>query len=701
MVAQNQSTGRPSQAGFTLLEMSIAIAIAGVLLSGALIGLSQYIKGEKITQTNTNIALVQNALSAYVQAHYRLPCPADPSVTGANAGTEVDAGKCFIATSSSTSNSGLYWETEGVLPWKELGISQDVAMDGWHHYITYKPAPQLTVNTMDATMEDTAENDSANDTQNACRTAMWYDPSGNHLNRAKALFCCNAAPKTAYQTAYGIGGLSTDWTRNGVVDTATAKTTPASGNSLPATTYVAQTSNWMDQATNSYATSHGAFFGFNSSEPEPPLLRATGLAVTLISHGGNGDLSFLPEQAKTALFGGGTVTVGTGVTSSDAAVENYNVWPPHLFAGVFGHPKVSDGSYNVLNSSSTSSDDIVSYLRSDDLFGRVGQGSCERPPAAAFHPEVPCAPLNMTMNNGSFTSRTGASITQQTIAITENAEEGIPYILRTNAKRLTDDAGYNNTLGVYTLDANGNITGVQIVQNNMHAIATNGSAAANSSLSSNTASVGTFIIPNGYNVNNSYANVDMTSLQMVYNYDASKPFNAQTPANVTDTAGTDTMIAKSTVDGSTIILHGANNDGSGGYDPGSPGNGIYSQYAGMNYQDVTHSARTTDINPKSVMQDPGVQPDSAGDPTLLNVGFEDLSGISGYYTQDGSLLPTKPPVVPAGTDMSNDVLGLLNQKLYAKYAKQDANGGYYAYIGDNDYDDVAVTMSMTQCPTQN
>ena len=42
-------------------------------------------------------------------------------------------------------------------------------------------------------MKDTAGT-IALDIHNACRSALWYDADGNHLNRAKALFCCNAPP---------------------------------------------------------------------------------------------------------------------------------------------------------------------------------------------------------------------------------------------------------------------------------------------------------------------------------------------------------------------------------------------------------------------------------------------------------------------------------------------------------------------------
>jgi hypothetical protein len=50
-----------------------------------------------------------NVLSSYAQTHYRLPCPADPKASAAQAGHEED--KCTAAGT-----------TEGILPWKELAM---------------------------------------------------------------------------------------------------------------------------------------------------------------------------------------------------------------------------------------------------------------------------------------------------------------------------------------------------------------------------------------------------------------------------------------------------------------------------------------------------------------------------------------------------------------------------------------------------
>ena len=364
--------------------------------------------------------------------------------------------------SKDTSNATLMAETEGVVPWKELGIPQDDVVDGWNHYITYKPAPQLTVNNISTTAGGGDEQDSNNtsvnvqanqsntnvDIHNACRTPMWYDADGNHLKRGKALFCCNQAPVTSYRTANGGFPLpQNDWRQNGVTDTQSAEVAQ-NGTSMSAATPVAMTNNWHDTDVTDRTTNdglHGSFVGFNSSEPQSPLMRATGLAVTLISHGGSGDLAFLPEQGGNGqfpLFGGAKITNGTFTSGGDAAVKNASVALPQIFDGVFGHPKVSDSSYNLLNNNGNNSDEIVAYLRSDDLYGRVGSDSCQKPPQAL--PVEPCFAVPMAQTPTPYQSKAG-TILIPTINLTTNLNPVVSYHaygLVTAAQRLTDDAGY-------------------------------------------------------------------------------------------------------------------------------------------------------------------------------------------------------------------------------------------------------------------
>src|SRR5271166_3834226 len=105
-----------SSAGYTLAELAICLCIIGILTSGGIIGSSHYFRGEETAQTRRKIDFVMNVLSAYAQTHYRLPCPADPKASEAQAGREED--KCVSAETA-----------EGIVPWKELAIPQEAVVD--------------------------------------------------------------------------------------------------------------------------------------------------------------------------------------------------------------------------------------------------------------------------------------------------------------------------------------------------------------------------------------------------------------------------------------------------------------------------------------------------------------------------------------------------------------------------------------------
>ncbi len=112
--------------GFTLFELCISIMILGIMLSGSILGVGQFVQGQNVKVTRERIDQIQNALSAYVQTHYRLPCPADPGAPAAQQGMESNNGRCF---NTLTNTADLYWQAEGVVPWKELGLQQGMVVD--------------------------------------------------------------------------------------------------------------------------------------------------------------------------------------------------------------------------------------------------------------------------------------------------------------------------------------------------------------------------------------------------------------------------------------------------------------------------------------------------------------------------------------------------------------------------------------------
>ena len=178
---QYVSEYQDDQSGFTLIETAIVVGVIGIMISGLVIGLPQYLNNKKIELTNQKMEMIETALSAYAQRHYRLPCP---GVTN-NVGTRgEEQANCFAANAT---EQQLYANTQGAVPWRELGLSEQDVTDGWGRYITYKPAPHLTVDTYQVQMqEDTSMTDSFGMTpsvHNACRNQVWYNAGRNHLNR--------------------------------------------------------------------------------------------------------------------------------------------------------------------------------------------------------------------------------------------------------------------------------------------------------------------------------------------------------------------------------------------------------------------------------------------------------------------------------------------------------------------------------------
>lgn len=292
---KRSSSERCGSAGYTLTELAICLCIIGILMSGSLLGTSHLFKEEKTAQTRQNIDLVLDVLSSYAQTHYRLPCPADPKASAAHIGHEED--QCTTAA-----------KPEGLLPWKELAIPQDMTVDGWGRSIIYQPTPGLTAETHSIAMKDVAGTDSL-DIHNACRSALWYDADGNHLNRAKALFCCNApAPNDN-------GGGSQQ-----VVDAASLNTIePTAG---------------VNAAPIKVPAINGSFsIPRYMDGPASPLLLAVVPAVTLTSKGGP-DTPIVYSLRSDQLY----ARAGSGScgTAQSAVVQSYSCHPQKFRSDVTG-----------------------------------------------------------------------------------------------------------------------------------------------------------------------------------------------------------------------------------------------------------------------------------------------------------------------------------------------------------------------------
>ncbi len=139
MRAQNARTSR----GFTLIELAVVLLIVVVLatLGAAVVNLT--VESSALTQTRRKQEAVKDALAAYVGKYKRLPCP---DLIG-NAGNIAGTGDDNRTPSSDPSNPCS--ADVGVLPYIDLGIPREFALDGWENFFSYR----VTIDAADASSD--------------------------------------------------------------------------------------------------------------------------------------------------------------------------------------------------------------------------------------------------------------------------------------------------------------------------------------------------------------------------------------------------------------------------------------------------------------------------------------------------------------------------------------------------------------------
>ena len=123
------------QSGFSLIELAIVVLLVGTLLTMGIGAFSAQYDSAAYSSTLKKQEYIKDALVAYLRANKRLPCPETTGLPGtapvAMLGREARANGVPPDPAFACSSY------VGTLPWLDLGLAKDIALDGYGNFFTY------------------------------------------------------------------------------------------------------------------------------------------------------------------------------------------------------------------------------------------------------------------------------------------------------------------------------------------------------------------------------------------------------------------------------------------------------------------------------------------------------------------------------------------------------------------------------------
>lgn len=128
--------------GFSLVELSVVLLIIGLIMSAGVKYLTVQFESSAYSATNTKLSTIKVSLQNYLRTYHRLPCP-DTKPDGGNVGsfsttTPPDGIENRDSTNTTPDTSLSCDNASGVVPYQTLGLTRDIALDGWQNFISYR-----------------------------------------------------------------------------------------------------------------------------------------------------------------------------------------------------------------------------------------------------------------------------------------------------------------------------------------------------------------------------------------------------------------------------------------------------------------------------------------------------------------------------------------------------------------------------------
>lgn len=138
----------PRCSGFTLIEISIVLVIAGLVMSALLSTATIYFHDKTLRETRDNMAAAKTALRAFVAMNGYYPCPASRAAARGMQGFGKAPESCATIDPDGSVTTAQGRDKLpvkiGILPFRSLGLADDQAVDGWGNVLQYAVTESLT-----------------------------------------------------------------------------------------------------------------------------------------------------------------------------------------------------------------------------------------------------------------------------------------------------------------------------------------------------------------------------------------------------------------------------------------------------------------------------------------------------------------------------------------------------------------------------
>lgn len=220
-----------SEQGFTLVELSIVLVIMALVMGAGFAMLTAQIDSQRQAASRVKQEAVRTALINFISRNSRLPCPARPAATAADADFGVEAATPGTCTGITSTGAAPAVVVTGLIPWVSLGLSQEATTDGFYNNFSY----QVVVSATNLTTQTIAGMRGYITLHSSGPGVLGAAPAGNQINECSGGLAFNPCAAVAVVLSHGrngFGGFMANGVRRSTAETGADEQANADDDSL-------------------------------------------------------------------------------------------------------------------------------------------------------------------------------------------------------------------------------------------------------------------------------------------------------------------------------------------------------------------------------------------------------------------------------------------------------------------------------------